>query len=736
VIPANEHGRPAGDGPPIRLGDRVLAEAVRVLEQDGAVLFREDRADEIARVAGGDFEHRVVRRASALSAASSLREALTRVRSATLWIIVAAVALAVITGAGAARAALGEGGAPGGDHAINFFWVLTSLLGAQTLLLLGWILLIISRPRAVNVSPLGGAALAVGRWVVSRTHHEPLDLAAVHAVAGVSARGAIGRWTLSAIGHALWMLANAACVVLLIVLLSTRQYTFHWETTILSADAYESMTRVVARLPHAIGFATPSPAEIAATEVNGASGGPEAARGWSGLLVGAIVTYGLLPRLILFVACMSMRERSRQRYRLDLAAPGYVRLRERLMPEAESRGVIASPGTVPAAASAPAGGLGGMGGVAAPAEFGGGPPALLGLEIETPAGAWPPAVDGASWLDLGFVDGRDDRRRVLAQLRALDAAPRVTAVVCALTTTPDRGLESFLRQITGTAGGPVALLLTAGQALRARATAAQVAQRVDDFRGIAVAAGVHAPQVLEIDLDHVTDASRARLATVLGLEVSRATGGRRLERAFTAIAAAARGWSDAPDTRTQAKLHAEIAGIYEHAARTWRDLLPTSLESVRAEDFRSGIDHVVGLLPDRLKRSPKWLAAGAVTGAIGCIAVATVLTPVAIGALPIWSVVGAAIAAAVQPAGGIGSGGGGNGRGDAAGSDDAAAAVRSATLFALLLEMQGREEAVISRVLDRAVGDDADEPAGTECADWLDGVRHRVDLALAQETTP
>ncbi len=68
-------------------------------------------------------------------------------------------------------------------------------------------------------------------------------------------------------------------------------------------------------------------------------------------------------------------------------------------------------------------------------------------------------------------------------------------------------------------------------------------------------------------------------------------------------------------------------------------------------------------------------------------------------------------------------------------------ALRAATLFALLLESQGRGESEITRILDVSIPDespeDSPEPDTPQAARaWLDDVRHRFDLALAGEAAP
>jgi hypothetical protein len=107
------------------------------------------------------------------------------------------------------------------------------------------------------------------------------------------------------------------------------------------------------------------------------------------------------------------------------------------------------------------------------------------------------------------------------------------------------------------------------------------------------------------------------------------------------------------------------------------------------------------------------------------------ISPVAIASLPMWSAIGAAVAAVAQPAGSP----------KAAAIDDNSPAdigdaVRAAVLFAILLELQGRDEAAITRILDRVI-DESSDPLLTSTREmdvWLDDIRHRFDTALARES--
>ena len=131
-------------------------------------------------------------------------------------------------------------------------------------------------------------------------------------------------------------------------------------------------------------------------------------------------------------------------------------------------------------------------------------------------------------------------------------------------------------------------------------------------------------------------------------------------------------------------------------------------------------------------------------GAIGCIAIGTLVTPVALAAIPAWSLSGAGLAGLLRFA---------MGEKDAPGDDrpeptteptsepttDTADALRAVVLFTLLLELQGRPAATISRVLERTLTDALADAAGDvddrrSCVRWLDDVRHAFDLALVGET--
>lgn len=703
---------------------RLLAEAVRLHEDAQGFAINDPQADALAQNADGDLEHRIIVRARALTISKALTTSLQQLRNAFAIIVVVGLVFATIAGATAAQMALGS---QSEGPVVNFFWVLGSLLGVPTIALLLWLILAFLTPGAAATGSLGNLTFLLGRRISQWLHKGPAQMAAVQAIGSVYTHTAIGRWTLSAISHGLWLAFLLGCLVLVLLILSTKQYTFTWETTILSERSYITLTKIIARVPETLGFPAPDAEQITASHWTDEGEPPAASReAWSGLLVGSIVAYGLLPRLLLLGLCLLGRQRAGTRFRLDTELPGYARLQTRLMPASRTIGVVdPDPHVKTSEISKHIYGRNGT----RPVESTG-PAAIMGFEIEQPASAWPPRIRGIDWLDLGFVDSRDDRRRVLERLQSAPVPLRTIAIVCSAATTPDRGIRGFVDRVQASSTAPVLILLTDGQRLRDRGHPDEVQQRFADWRELAGEARVSEDSVVDLDLDHMTDASRDKLAVLMGAGGKGTPLKRHIEQAFELILEHLAGWSGVPDANAQAELHRAIALLYKNERQTWQALLRGRIDTGEdlADQLKSGAKHMLDLLPERLRRNPKWYAAGALAGAMGCVTAATLVTPAAIATLPMWAGLGAALSLVVKPK-------------DSEPSPvetaeaDLGNAVSGAALFAILLELQGRDESRITRIIDRVAGDN--EPPiikNTDAArQWLDTLRHRFDLAQAAE---
>jgi hypothetical protein len=242
-------------------------------------------------------------------------------------------------------------------------------------------------------------------------------------------------------------------------------------------------------------------------------------------------------------------------------------------------------------------------------------------------------------------------------------------------------------------------------------------------------------RVHEIDLDHLTQTSRGRLhAIVRGEEAGAdevAARDTQLRPAVELIRARLVSWPGSPSAAEQLELHRAISTLYGHPRTTFRDLLPRELPapSDLAARLRPAAEHVARLLPARLRASRRWITAGAIAGTLGGLAAVTFVAPAAIGTLPVWSALGGVVGGLLRPAGREGEPPPGG-----ALDPDRADAVRAALLHAMLLDLQGRSEIVITRVIDAVAGEDeAPAPDDAALGDWLRECAHRYDLALQRE---
>ncbi|MCU1721926.1 DUF2868 domain-containing protein [Pseudomonas sp. 5P_5.1_Bac1] len=422
------------------LDKRWLTEAVRLREEHTGPL-EDQEANRRARQQGGDLAQRIEHRALFLAERDGLRQALEHYKRGARLALLALLVLALVSGAGLAFAALGDGQRP-----VNVFWALGSLLGLNLLLLLGW---------ATGLSMAGDQGASLGRLWLWLSEKLARDAKAAHlapALLVLLQRQRLTRWLLGTLVHGLWLLALLAALVLLLMLLSTRRYGFVWETTLLQPDTFVSLTQTLGALPSLLGFSTPDAAMIRA------SGDSQPAlelsrQAWAGWLLGVLVVYGILPRLLLAGFCLWRWRQGRARLALDLKLPGYSALRESLMPSSERLGVNdAAPDQLPQIER-------GQDDVQHDGAL------LVGLELDDQR-PWPPALP-ASVTNAGVLDSRESRKRLLEQLSHFP--PARLAIACDPRRSPDRGSLALLAELARSAAATRIWLMQPppGQALDA-----------------------------------------------------------------------------------------------------------------------------------------------------------------------------------------------------------------------------------------------------------------------------
>lgn len=405
--------------------DHWLTETLRLRESLWGPL--EDSAEAgRARAQGGSFEARLLNRTRLLARREGLDDTLVRWRQAARLILLLFALGAVIAGGCAAAGALGRGGS------VNLALAVTALLGLNTLTLLFWL-------ASFGMRAGNAGSLLANTWL-KLTHklaRGPDAALLPRALLELLSRQRLQRWSAGLLSHGLWLLALLAALLTLLGLLATRRYTFHWETTLLSPEAFVHIVRGLGWLPSTLGFPQPSAETIRLS--SGQHTLPESAQTlWSGWLIGVVLVYGLLPRVAGLILSLVIARRRLSRLQPDLSLPGISELHDRLMPASVTTGIDA-PAPAPESTDA------------RPAPIATGSLtrlALLGLELPSDL-QWPPQALPPPVTDFGVIDTREQRRQVLDTLRRQPAQRLL--VCCDARQTPDRGTLAQLSELASLA---------------------------------------------------------------------------------------------------------------------------------------------------------------------------------------------------------------------------------------------------------------------------------------------
>ncbi|WP_047303994.1 DUF2868 domain-containing protein [Pseudomonas fluorescens] len=398
-----------------------LTETVRLREEHAGPLD-DLEANRLARAAGGDLPSRIQRRALWLAERDGLTTALKHWLQGARLALVLLMILAMLSGAGLAFAALGQ-------TPVNVFWALGSLLGLNLILLLSW---------ALGLIFAGEHGATLGRlwlWLSEKLARDAKAAQLAPALLLMLQRKKLNRWALGALVNSLWLLVMLSALVLLLTLMATRRYGFVWETTILSADTFIHVTQALGHLPSLLGFNVPTVDMIRASG-DGALHIESARQAWATWLVGVLVVYGVLPRLMLALLCFWRWNSGKAALRLDLNLPGYAQLRERLMPSSERLGVNdPEPAQMHRVES----------GVSEHASEGA---LLVAIELDEQR-PWPPALP-KNVSNAGILDSRESRHKLLEQLSRFP--PARLAIACDPQRSPDRGSLALIGELAQSAG--------------------------------------------------------------------------------------------------------------------------------------------------------------------------------------------------------------------------------------------------------------------------------------------
>lgn len=414
----------AGPATPRPLRAHWLAELIRLRETHWGPL---DDADAVRRVRqlDADLPTRILARASLLAQRDNLTPLVDGWSRSAQAILAALFVMALLSGVGVAVGALGDGSRP-----VNVLWALGALLGLHALTFLLWLLSCL-----LNASAVTGLA-RIWLWATRKLARGPDAALVPQAFLNLLARAGALRWLFGAISNLLWLTALCAALAALLVVLSTASYRFVWATTLLAPDTFVWLTQAIGWLPAHLGFPMPDADVIRASDGTQTLAA-DAQVQWSLWLIGVVVVYGVLPRLLAAALCVAATRRALRALRIDPALAGFAPLRDRLEPPAQSTGIDrpVDPLHEPRVQSPSRANLGDLSGQ----------PVLLGLELPADL-AWPPAAVPASIHIAGNLDTREERNRVLDAMAQATTSRLVIA--CDARQTPDRGTLSLIAELT------------------------------------------------------------------------------------------------------------------------------------------------------------------------------------------------------------------------------------------------------------------------------------------------
>lgn len=307
--------------------DLVQIEQMRKIESAQAEQLSYASIQDLPGTASGDFKYadfirRLSVRAKRLVQENALNDALQQphlqfIRARRFFWIAA-----VILGGLAASQAVSE------SSALNIYWLLAVLLGFNTISLLLWLSGI-----ALSLQSLSSGVVAqLVSWLPYRQKKEPTTASlASHAWWQSCLTGDVGKWRISVLTHQFWLIYLAAGMGLLILLMLAKQYNFVWGTTILPDSVLPRATQILGAPLETLGIKIPDDPQTAASRIGVTKQDAETRTAWASFLIGVLLVYGILPRLLVLGISFVMQKWSEYRFRLDLYLPYYIALRQQLM---------------------------------------------------------------------------------------------------------------------------------------------------------------------------------------------------------------------------------------------------------------------------------------------------------------------------------------------------------------------------------------------------------------------
>jgi len=411
---------------------RLLIEQIRYIEKEQTLDYD---AEEITASRQHDFEDRLWQRAQYLAGRYDLNASLAQAARRSRYANTVALIIAVLLGAFGVTYAITD--IIGSHHTINIYGLLLVLLGFNFISMLLWLTGI-----SLNMKGLTSGALArLTSWLPSYFENKKSPDAQVSAQAdrawlACNFSGRVGKWQFSRITHRLWLLYLFTGLIFLVLLLMVRQYDFVWGTTLLSDNIFLKLTDILSAPLQTLGFSTPTADQVQQTRIGAAQVlTVEHRSSWAQFLLGALLCFGILPRILFWLWSVLMHANARRRFTLDYYLPYYIRLRQQLMPLATHGQIVDADTSPPIVSETPT----------KTTEQHALPENAKWIAVELGNNINWPLSSVTADNNLGQIIDRDSMTRILDNLQQTTS---VIAVAVSAARPPDRGVQRMITQLT------------------------------------------------------------------------------------------------------------------------------------------------------------------------------------------------------------------------------------------------------------------------------------------------
>lgn len=364
-----------------------------------------------------DFDQRVLYRADLIAKQEKIDLGLSNWFISAKLAIISLWLLALISGIGVAAGALAQA------H-VNLASALIALLGLHLISFIFW--LISYLPIAKPDTGLSSIWLWLSKKITKSNHSQ----LAAKSFLSLFIRQKMWPPAIGIITHSTWIAAFIGALLTLLILLSTRNYSFYWATTLLTDDAIINLSKIIGYIPAILGLSMPDSIAITAS-LNNINSSNEIHSQWSVWLIGCIIVWGLLPRLIALFFCLLSLLSKFNKLKIDPKLPAWMELKNRYSPRAENLG-IDKPANKIQQLFKPT--------YSKPSKSN--KAAILGYELDTNFN-WPPFVMTPNISDLGIASSRADQSRIR---KTINASTNLL-LVCNTNLTPDRGTINWLHEL-------------------------------------------------------------------------------------------------------------------------------------------------------------------------------------------------------------------------------------------------------------------------------------------------